>query len=357
MPNLATLARSTVVGHCHVAGAASVSVREVTKAFGPTEVLQGLDLDIPAGSIVSLLGPSGCGKTTLLRTIAGLERLDAGHISIGDAVVSGSERFVPPEQRRVGMVFQDWALFPHLTVERNVAFGLKRGERRTQRVAETLEMVGLSVFSDRLPATLSGGQKQRVALARALAVRPSIILLDEPYSNLDSTLRGQIRLEVQHLLQDLGVTALFVTHDQEEAFIMGDIVAVMFNGEVVQEATPAEIYDHPAVRSVAEFIGDANFLSGRADGDKAETLLGPVPLRNEHYGDVDVMVRPEYVAVAEGDEATIEGLEFYGHDAVYIVRPDDAPQLRARILATPDFRPGDRVALAYDGREAVAFSN
>jgi iron(III) transport system ATP-binding protein len=334
-----------------------VSALALEKSFGDTRVLRGVDLTIPAGSIVSLLGPSGCGKTTLLRSIAGLERPDRGEISIGPRVVSGNGSFLAPERRRVGLVFQDWALFPHLTVERNVAFGLSRKERRSKSalVDDILEMVGLSHLGQRMPAELSGGQQQRVALARALAIRPSVILLDEPYSNLDTVLRTQIRLEVQRLLSRLGITTLFVTHDQEEAFVMGERVAVMFDGVVVQQGRPSEIYDTPASRAVARFIGDANFFVGTADGDKADTEIGPIPLQRSITGSVEVMVRPEYVTVVPGDEATIEKIEFFGHDSIYLIQPDDRPALKARVLSTPEFRPGQRVALSFEGGPAPAY--
>ncbi len=337
--------------------AEAVAARSLVKSFGATEVLRGVNLAIPAGSIVSLLGPSGCGKTTMLRTIAGLERPDSGQIEIGPRLVSGNGSFVAPERRRVGMVFQDWALFPHLTVERNVAFGLSRHERRSKStlVGNSLEMVGLSHLANRMPSELSGGQQQRVALARALAIRPAVILLDEPYSNLDTALRTQIRLEVQRLLTDLGITTLFVTHDQEEAFVMGEHVAVMFDGVVVQQGRPSHIYNTPGTREVARFIGDANFFTGTADGDKAETRIGPIPLLRPLAGNVEVMVRPEYITVASGDEATIEKIEFYGHDSIYLIKPDDQPSLRARVLSAPEFRPGQRVALSYGGGAAPAF--
>jgi len=337
--------------------AEAVSARSLVKSFGTTEVLRGVDLAIPAGSIASLLGPSGCGKTTTLRALAGLERPDSGEIEIGRRLVSGAGSFVAPERRRVGMVFQDWALFPHLSVERNVAFGLSRHERRSKSalVADTLEMVGLSHLAGRMPSELSGGQQQRVALARALAIRPAVILLDEPYSNLDTALRTQIRLEVQRVLTDLGITTLFVTHDQEEAFVMGEHVAVMFDGAVVQQGRPSDIYNTPSTRAVARFIGDANFFAGTANGDKAETRIGPIPLLRPLAGDVEVMVRPEYITVTSGDEATIEKIEFYGHDSIYLIKPDQQPALKARVLSAPEFRPGQRVALSYGGGAAPAY--
>ena len=334
----------------------SLVVRGVSKSFDSTSVLKGVDLDVPAGTVVALLGPSGCGKTTLLRAIAGLEHPDAGDVRLGGRTMSDLNTWRPPESRRIGMVFQDWALFPHLSVARNVGFGLTRPERRSGRVMEALDLVGLTRFADRMPSTLSGGQQQRVALARALANRPAAVLLDEPFSNLDATLRTQIRVDVQRLLRDLGVTALFVTHDQEEAFVMGEIVAVMFDGVVVQQARPAELYDAPATRQVADFIGDANFLPGVASGSVAETPLGRIELRSDASGAVEVLARPEYVHVEAGDAATIEDIEFYGHDAVYIVRPDVGRSIRARILRTPEFGPGDRVELSYRGTPSVAFA-
>ena len=336
--------------------AEEVWVSGVTKRFGPKVVLAEVDLNVPAGSIVALLGPSGCGKTTLLRTIAGLETPEAGIIRVGERLVFCPQAPIPPERRHIGMVFQDWALFPHLSVAGNVAFGLPRSERRSARVDEALAMVDLAGLADRSPATLSGGQQQRVAIARALANRPSVILLDEPFSNLDATLRVQIRNEVQRLLRDLGVTTLFVTHDQEEAFAIGDSVAVMFDGRVVQQAAPATLYDSPRSMDVAEFVGDSNFIDAHANDYAADCFLGSVPLASPSRGDVRVMVRPEELVVyAGGDDAVIERIEFYGHDAVYELRTKDGLELRSRILATPDLEPGRRVGLKYSGKPTVAF--
>jgi iron(III) transport system ATP-binding protein len=351
MPNLAPTAPPTKA----FPASADVAVRGVRKSFGATRVLDGVDLNVRAGSVVALLGPSGCGKTTLLRSIAGLERPDEGSISIGGRILSDDGVHVPPEKRRVGMVFQDWALFPHLSVRGNVGFGLPKAERGSRRVDETLEMVGLGRFGDRMPSTLSGGQQQRVALARALANRPSVILLDEPFSNLDASLRHQIRLEVQRLLSDLEVTSLFVTHQQEEAFVVGQEVAVMLDGRVVQQGSPASIYEAPASIGIARFIGDANFLRGPATADKADTCIGPVPLDRHHSGDVDVMVRPEQVGIYGGDDGTVAHVEFYGHDSIYLVALDGGSIVRSRVLTTPEFRVGDRVALGFTGRPAIAF--
>lgn len=336
-------------------------VRGLAKSFGHHRVLNGVDITVPAGSLVALLGPSGCGKTTLLRTIAGLERPDEGRIEVGHRSVTaigngGGDVFIKPEKRRIGMVFQDWALFPHLSVGDNIGFGLTRTERSSGRIERILALVDLPHVRDRMPGTLSGGQQQRVALARALANRPSVILLDEPFSNLDASLRVQIRAEVQRLLRDLGVTALFVTHDQEEAFSIGESVAVMFDGVVEQQASADQLYTAPSSRRVAEFIGDANFLPGGASGRVADTALGKIPLHTEHQGTVEVMIRPEDVLVVAGDAAVIESIEFYGHDSVYLVVDERGHRFRCRILATPEFRAGDRVELKHSGRPTVAFA-
>ncbi len=312
---------------------------------------------MPAGRLVALLGPSGCGKTTLLRTVAGLERPDSGEVRVGERVLSGPERFVPAERRQVGMVFQDAALFPHLSVARNVAYGLRRrAPDRAPRVAEALALVGLSGFEARMPATLSGGQLQRVALARALAPRPSVILLDEPFSNLDAPLRAELRLEVRRMLAGIDATALFVTHDQEEAFLVGDEVAVMGGGQVAQQGGPTELYELPATREVAEFIGDANFVAGVGAGGEAETALGPVPLHSDAWGPVEVMIRPERLVARPGDGACVERIEYYGHDAVYVVALDGGGTVRARVIGAPELQPGARVALEFCGAPTMAYA-
>ncbi|MGB5757306.1 MAG: ABC transporter ATP-binding protein [Acidimicrobiales bacterium] len=320
---------------------------------GP-DVLLDVSLDIPAGSSLALLGPSGCGKTTLLRSIAGLERPRSGTITIDGDVVAGPSAWVPPERRQVGMVFQDWALFPHLSVAKNVAYGLERAGRQ-ERVAAGLALVGLSDLGDRMPATLSGGQQQRVALARALAPRPRVLLLDEPFSNLDTGLRAEVRAEVHQLLLDVGITAVFVTHDQEEAFVLGDRVAVMNQGRIVQVDTPHNLYAAPSSRWVAEFVGEASLFSCVATGDQATTPFGPLTLEQPHNGPVDVLLRPEQLALATGDGATVELVEFYGHDAmVYLTI--DGQSIRVRTGPKPGVRRGDRVAMTFTGDRVRAFA-
>ena len=324
-------------------------------AYGDAPVLEDVSLFVEPGTVLALLGPSGCGKTTLLRIIAGLERPSHGTVQLGDAVLTSRDRFVPPERRRIGMVFQEGALFPHLSVAANVAFGLPRGRERAARVAQALELVGLGDLGDRLPSTLSGGQRQRVALARALAPAPSALLLDEPFANLDPSLRVQLRSEVAALLRRLGITSVFVTHDQEEAFVLGDKVAVMRAGHLLQLATPSELYERPADRWVAGFVGDANLIAGAGGGSCAETALGDVPLTEPARGSVEVLVRPENVALAEGGPWTVEAMEFYGHDTLYVLTTDDGAPLHARAAAAPRHRPGDRVSVRYAGPPTVAY--
>jgi iron(III) transport system ATP-binding protein len=342
----------------------AVSVVDVRKSFGSAEVLHGVSLDVQPGAVVALLGPSGCGKTTLLRIVAGLEQPDGGTVAIAGRAVAGDGAWVPPEKRRVGMVFQDWALFPHMTVERNVGYGIgKRDPDRAERIADALALVGLSGLGDRMPGTLSGGQQQRVALARALAPRPAVLLLDEPFSNLDTSLRVQVRAEVHALLAELGVTSVFVTHDQDEAFVLGDHVAVMTEGRIVQAAPPAELYAHPATPWVAGFVGDANLMEGDATGDRATTPIGPVPLVEAATGAVQVLVRPESLRLTPGAgngsggaAATVELTEYYGHDTLYVVRTDGGVQVRVRAGSVPVAGRGERVSLHYDGPPTTAFA-
>lgn len=334
--------------------ARGVQIERVAKSFGATEVLRDIDLSVEPGTSLALLGPSGCGKTTLLRLIAGLEVPDAGSISVGDTVMASSSSFVPPEKRNVGMVFQDWALFPHLTVGRNVGYGLARAERDGPRVVEALDMVGLADLKDRMPDTLSGGQQQRVALARAIAPRPSVLLLDEPFSNLDSALRVGVRTEVHSLLKSLEITSIFVTHDQAEAFVLGDLVAVMQGGQIEQLGTPRDIYQRPVSRWVASFVGDVNVAAGVADGSTADTVVGTVPLAEELTGDVEVLLRPEDLSVATGDQGTVVRTEYYGHDMMVTIDVAGT-ELVARTPASMAVTAGDGVAVTFRGEAATAF--
>ncbi len=278
-----------------------IEIGDLVKRFphAPRPALGPLSLAVGRGELLVVVGPSGSGKTTLLRLIAGFERPDSGTIIIDGRVVADATRWVEPEERRVGMVFQDYALFPHLTVEQNIAFGLSRRRSRA-RARELLELVGLSGFWARYPHELSGGEQQRVALARSLATNPKVLLLDEPFSNLDADLRPKMRSELKLLLQRLNCTTLFVTHDQEEAFELADQVAVLNAGRLEQIDSPEQLYREPATRFVAEFIGHADFLTGRVRQNCIETTLGcfalPRPLPEGTV--VDVMVRPEEIALA-----------------------------------------------------------
>lgn len=332
-----------------------IAVRGIVKRFDGPDVLREVSLDVEAGEMLALLGPSGCGKTTLLRSIAGLERIDAGTIEIDGRTVSGPGRHVPPQDRRIGMVFQDWALFPHLTVGENVGYGLSRTERRSGRIHEALSLVGLDGLADRMPSTLSGGQQQRVALARALAPRPRALLLDEPFSNLDTSLRVHVRTEVHRLLADLGVTTVFVTHDQEEAFVLGDRVAVMNGGVIEQHDTPATIYELPASRWVAEFVGEANLLRGDALGDHAMTAIGPVRLAMPANGSVDVLLRPEQLVLEPGGSSRVELVEYYGHDHVLLVALADGHVFRVRGPGAPRFERGQSVEVRAGASPSTAF--
>ena len=304
-----------------------LTVRGLRKSFGETPVLRGVDLDVPSGAFAAVLGPSGCGKTTLLRVIAGFETADSGEVRVGDRVVAGPGRALPPERRRVGVVPQEGALFPHLSVAENVAFGLPhRGRdaarRRRERVGELLDLVGLADLSGRMPSQLSGGQQQRVALARALAPGPDVVLLDEPFSALDAGLRAALREDVRDALQAIGATGVLVTHDQEEALSIADQVAVMREGVVVQSATPRELYAAPADLDVATFVGEAVVLPARVEDGVATTALGRLSLlrgaAGEH-GTGRVVLRPEQLHMVRagraGVTARVRGTTFYGHDA------------------------------------------
>ncbi len=341
-------------GVLNVAGA--IEIGGLHKRFGSQHVLQGIDLRVAPRTLLALLGPSGCGKTTLLRSIAGLEHPDVGTIEVGGAVVVGPGVRVAPEKRRIGMVFQDWALFPHLDVAGNVGYGLPRKQRTADRIETALELVGLGGLAKRHPGTLSGGQQQRVALARAIAPQPGVLLLDEPFSNLDTALRLQVRSEIHQLLVELGITTVFVTHDQEEAFVLGDEVAVMSDGRIVQQAPPADLYRSPATPWVAGFVGDANLVAALASGGAADTVAGRVPLRAAADGPVTVLLRPEELRLVSGGDAVVQLVEFYGHDTVYLVRPAAGPVVRVRAGSSPEHRRGDRVSLSYVGSPAISYA-
>jgi iron(III) transport system ATP-binding protein len=334
---------------------AMLTIAGLTKRFGRVTAVEDLDLVAYPGEFIALLGPSGCGKTTTLRLIAGFEQPDSGAIEIDGQTVAGDGHFLPPERRRIGMMFQEYALFPHLTVGKNIAYGIPRGGDRDRRVEEALALVDLEGFRDRMPHQLSGGQQQRVALARALATRPVVMLLDEPFSNLDPERRTQIRADVRAILKRAGVTVLLVTHDQEEALSLADRVAVMLDGRVEQLATPEELYHYPATRAVARFIGDAQWLPGLAEGDRVVTALGEVDAHNPSHGPVDVLIRPEMVEICPPDQVAsqrtgvITERHFFGHDQLATIELATGEQVQSRWISRDWRRPGDRVGIRLHG--------
>lgn len=371
-----------------------LEVRDLVVGYDAADVLHSVSVDVPHGALLAIVGPSGCGKTTLLRTIAGLVRARAGEIRIGQRMVTTHGIHLAPEKRRIGWVPQDAALFPHLTVAENVAFGLPsaRGSARSARraarnadVRRLLELVGLGALGDRLPTQLSGGQAQRVALARALASAPDVVLLDEPFGALDPILRAELRSSVRELLREEGVTGILVTHDQAEALSIADLVAVMRGGEVLQLDTPEQVYRRPATPWVAGFVGDAVFLPGTWHGDEVACTLGRLPADwvsvDESPGSapdspvdgapVEVLVRPEELALtpigAGSDDAgaaavdaagrlvaTVVDISYTGHDAMLTLVADDL-RLRARVTAAGLLPVGSRVAVRVAGR-VLAYS-
>ncbi len=345
----------------------SLIISGLYKAFGSHRVLASLDLEVPAGSLTAILGPSGSGKTTLLRILAGFERADAGTVRIGDVVVDGEGTHVPPERRRIGYVPQEGSLFPHLNVTANVGFGLPARQRSSGQIADLLEAVGLADLGKRYPHELSGGQQQRVALARALAIRPDVVLLDEPFASLDAHLRASIRADVQQIFATAGTTAVLVTHDQDEALAIADRVAVLRDGQIAQYSAPAELYSRPVDSRLARFVGDANLLDGvRRDG-VVDTVLGQLPVDvapvdvapdgagTAANGDasvqpqpVTVLIRPEHIDLAPTDGIDAEEgpgkvgrvieSEYYGHDAVLRIRLEHAEGEPIVVRTTGDHR-------------------
>ena len=337
-----------------------VRIEHVFKRFGDVTAVSDFDLTVKDGEFVSLLGPSGCGKTTSLRMIAGFERATEGEIYIGDHCVSShiKNTFVPPEKRDIGMVFQSYAVWPHMTVTENVAYPLKiqkvPKEERATRVAEMLKLVHLDEYGSRYPHQLSGGQQQRVALARALVMRPGLLLLDEPLSNLDAKLRESMRFEISSIQKELGITVIYVTHDQSEAMTMSDRVVVMSRGVIQQIGTPYEIYRNPANKMVADFIGLVNFVEGEVQGDRVYISGTGVSFPNTSgiTGSATIAVRPENITMSR-TSGTIEGTlvhRFYLGDAV-----DYRVQCKHHVIRVivkgaelKEFTDGEKVYLDFD---------
>lgn len=327
----------------------ALTIIDLQKSYGDQPAIAGVSFTLQRGEFMALLGPSGCGKTTTLRLIAGLERPDAGRVHIQGRLVAGPGAYVPPDQRRVGLVFQDYALFPHLTVARNVAYGLPRRADKASRVAEMLALVGLAGVEARLPHQLSGGQQQRVALARALAPQPDLLLLDEPFSNLDSSLRSRVREDVRRIIKATGVAAILVTHDQDEALSMADRVAVMLGGCIEQIGTPREVYECPTSVEAMHFLGEVNQLAGQAAGDVVETALGALLLENPQHGPVSVYIRPEHLTLAPDGPATVEQVRYFGSYQLVQVRLPGDERIRIRSDATAQHAPGDAVRVSVCG--------
>jgi iron(III) transport system ATP-binding protein len=334
---------------------AAIEAQDITKRFGRVAAVDAASVVVPRGHIVALLGPSGAGKTSLLRTIAGFEDPDEGTVTIGGRVVVGPGTWVEPDRRRVGMVFQDGALFPHLTVEANVGFS----RPRPRRVMECLDLVGLAHRRAAYPHELSGGERQRVALARALATDPEVVLMDEPFASHDTALRASLRNEVVQILRETEASALLVTHDQHEALSVADTIVLMRDGRVEQAGEPEQVYAAPCTRWAAEFLGSVDVLPGHASDGIVTCQLGTFPSPGVGDGDVDVLVRPEAVAVGPADavgrdgrpaaRATVVGRFFFGADQLVHVRLCDGTPIMSRRPGYVHWDAGDVVAVWVEG--------
>ena len=335
----------------------SLEIRNLGVTFGNSQILQDLSLDVPAGSFAAILGPSGCGKTTLLRAIAGLITPSEGTIRFGKQLVSVSSLVLPPHKRNIGYVPQEGGLFPHLTVAENVSFALGKEISRAEKnsiVAEMLNLVGLSGFQKRLPQELSGGQQTRVALARALAIKPSLVLLDEPFAALDQALRAEISEEVVSLLKKTQTTTIMVTHDREDALVSADLIALMRSGAVVQSGSPADVYSKPISAEVAESTGDIITIPARKLGPTS--FSSPLHLGGlQGSADGELLIRPEEIKVSsepiqDGVRSSILRVNYYGHDALLELQAENfAKPVRARVVGPMDFAPGQQVFIKLVG--------
>lgn len=344
-------------------------LKNISKQFlnHPVPAVANVSFSLKQGEVLGLLGPSGCGKTTLLRTIAGFERPSQGTIELAGQVVAGNSCWIPPERRNTGMVFQDYALFPHLTIAENIAFGLERKSDRPskqqikQRVGEVLVLVGLRGLEKRYPHQLSGGQQQRVALARALAPQPSLMLLDEPLSNLDVQVRQHLRHEIRHILKATGISAIFVTHDQEEALAISDKIGVMQQGKLEQIGTPEEIYAQPASRFVAEFVTQANFLPARRQGNRWQTEIGEweiaATVEPEPIETGELMIRQEDITLKPDETAPIIvcDRQFLGREYRYCLQTPSGDRLHARTTVSTQIPVGSRVHLSVSAQAPQIF--
>ncbi len=372
-PHETTAARSRKAGTDAPGGApdaadAVLELAGASKEYGTETAVSDLSLSVRDGELLTLLGPSGCGKTTTLRLIAGLETPGAGTITLDGERVADDTHSVDPENRDVGIVFQDFALFPHMTVAENIAFGLTDADasQKDERVAELLDLVGLESFGERTPDQLSGGQRQRVALARALAPEPDLLLLDEPFSNLDVRLRVRMREEVRRILDAAGVTAVSVTHDQEEALSISDRVAVLNDGRLEQVGRPEVVFEQPESRFVAEFLGRAGFLSGHVDETGVHTGIGSFEtarmqgLTDDYAGtDIDVLVRPDDLRAkpveSEAGDGRVVHRQYTGSSFVYRVELDTGDVIHCEHNHTTDIHLDQRVAVAFVADHTLAW--
>jgi iron(III) transport system ATP-binding protein len=337
-----------------------LEVENLSHAYGAQPVVRALSFRLPRGAIGCLLGPSGCGKTTVLRCIAGFEAAQQGAIRINGREVSGPQTMLPPEKRRIGMVFQDYALFPHLTVSGNIAFGLRGKPQAAARVAELAKLVGLSSALEKYPHEISGGQQQRVALARALAPRPDLLLLDEPFSNLDVDLRERLSAEVREIIKASGATAVLVTHDQQEAFAVADEIGVLHDGHIQQWDTAYNLYHRPANRFVADFVGQGVFLPASAiNSRELEIELGVLRGTAPHGGrNLEVLLRPD--DVVHDDAAPIKAevvhKAFRGAEILYTLRLRSGSKVLALVPSHHNHAIGERIGIRLDVDHVVAFA-
>ena len=346
-----------------------LELKSVSLAFDKQLVVEDVSIKLNDGEIACLLGPSGCGKTTLLRAIAGFKSLEGGTVDFAGSILSSSTKTVPPENRRVGMVFQDFALFPHLNIAENICFGIRQQSKKekSNRLKELLSLIGLSGSEDKYPHELSGGQQQRVALARAIAPRPNLLLLDEPFSSMDVELRASLAKEIRSILKHEKISAVMVTHDQNEAFSMADRIGVMNEGKLLQWDTAERLYHSPADLFVARFVGSSNFLNGVVTGSEVKTALGifsfkeSIQTKQEAASEgqiVKVLIRPEYIQKCDGSgsQATLVSREFRGGYYLYSVCLESKEQVQALLPSLANFQLGETVRIALSADKVSIFN-